>query len=85
MRDEPRPKSHDSSTGTLAAFQRRGEVIKPAELIEVRGGEKITLAARRIYNQLLSNAFGPDMAAKGQEYRIRSYCRSYGTARSSRA
>lgn len=70
MQDEPRPKSHDSNGGTLKAFQRRGEVIKPAELIEVRGGEKITLAARRIYNQLLSNAFGPDMAAEGQEYRI---------------
>ena len=70
MRDEPRPKSHHSSGGTLNAFQRPGEVIKPAELIEVRGGEKITLAARRIYNQLLSNAFGPDMAAEGQEYRI---------------
>lgn len=70
MTDEPRPKSHDTSSGTLNAFQRRGEVIKPAELIEVRGGEKITLAARRIYNQLLSNAFGPDMAAEGHEHRI---------------
>ncbi|MBB1498935.1 replication initiation protein [Paracoccus sp. MC1862] len=70
MRDKPRPKSHDSTGGTLKAFQRRGEVIKPAELIEVRGGEKITLAARRIYNQLLSNAFGPEMAAEGREYRI---------------
>lgn len=70
MWDDPRPKSHDSASRTLKAFQRRGEVIKPAELIEVRGGEKITLAARRIYNQLLSNAFGPEMAAEGQEYRI---------------
>lgn len=70
MWDEPRPKSHDSTGGTLKAFQRHGEVIKPAELIEVRGGEKITLAARRIYNQLLSNAFGPEMAAEGREYRI---------------
>lgn len=70
MWDEPRPKSHDSTGGTLQAFQRHGEVIKPAELIEVRGGQKITLAARRIYNQLLSNAFGPEMAAEGREYRI---------------
>ncbi|AUM75878.1 replication initiation protein [Paracoccus jeotgali] len=70
MQDAPRPKSHDSTRGTLHAFQRRGEVIKPAELIEVRGGEKITLAARRIYNQLLSNAFGPEMAAEGREHRI---------------
>lgn len=64
----PRPKSHDS--GTLGAYQRRGEVIKPAELIEVRGGEKITLTARRIYNQLLANAFGPDMADDGREHTI---------------
>lgn len=70
MSEEPRPKSHDSCGGTLGAFQRRGEVIKPAELIEVRGGEKITLTARRIYNQLLANAFGPDMAEDGQEFRI---------------
>lgn len=70
MWDEPRPKSHDSTSRTLGAFQRRGEVIKPAELIEVRGGDKITLAARRIYNQLLSNAFGPDMAAEGREFSI---------------
>ncbi len=70
MAEEPRPKSHDSANGTLGAYQRRGEVIKPAELIEIRGGEKITLAARRIYNQLLANAFGPGMASEGQEYRI---------------
>lgn len=69
MTEAPRPKSQDSG-GTLNAFQRRGEVIKPAELIEVRGGEKITLTARRIYNQLLANAFGPDMADAGQEFRI---------------
>lgn len=36
----------------------------------MRGGEKITLTARRIYNQLLANAFGPDMASAGQEFRI---------------
>jgi len=69
MSEQPRPKSHDGS-GTLTAYQRKGEVIKPAELIEVRGGEKITLSARRIYNQLLANAFGPDMAAEGREFRI---------------
>lgn len=68
MSSQPRPKSHDS--GTLSVFQRRGEVIKPAELIEVRGGDKITLTARRIYNQLLANAFGPDMASDGQEFSI---------------
>lgn len=70
MSAQPRPKSHNSEAGTLGAFQRRGEVIKPAELIEVRGGDKITLTARRIYNQLLANAFGPDMAAEGQEFQI---------------
>lgn len=69
MSAKPRPKSQDTSR-TLGAYQRRGEVIKPSELIEVRGGEKITLTARRIYNQLLANAFGPDMADDGQEFRI---------------
>ena len=36
----------------------------------MRGGEKVTLTARRIYNQLLANAFGPDMAVEGREHRI---------------
>lgn len=67
--DEPTPaKSYNG--GTLAAYQRRGEMIKPAELVEVRGGERITLLARRIYNQLLANAFGPEMAEEGRMFTI---------------
>lgn len=62
------PKSYNGNT--LSAFQRRGEVIKPVELIEVRGGERMTLLARRIYNQLLANAFGPDMAEEGRMFKI---------------
>ncbi|RRH71283.1 RepB family plasmid replication initiator protein [Falsigemmobacter faecalis] len=62
------PKGYDGTT--LSAFQRRGEVIKPVELIEVRGGERMTLLARRIYNQLLANAFGPNMADEGRMFKI---------------
>lgn len=62
------PKSYDGTT--LSAYQRRGEVIKPVELIEVRGGERMTLLARRIYNQLLANAFGPNMADEGRMFKI---------------
>lgn len=68
MNDATLPKSYDGNT--LSAFQRRGEVIKPAELIEVRGGERVTLLARRIYNQLLGHAFGPDMAEEGRRFVI---------------
>lgn len=68
MSEQALPKSYDGNT--LSAFQRRGEVIKPAELIEVRGGERVTLLARRIYNQLLANAFGPDMAEEGRRFVI---------------
>ncbi len=47
-----------------------GEMIKPAELIDISGHSHLTLTARRIYNQLIANAFGLDMAKLGHEWTI---------------
>lgn len=55
---------------TLEVSPRQGEVIKPAELIDLRGTQRLTLQDRRIYNQLLANAFGPDMATEGRVFNI---------------
>ncbi len=48
-----------------------GEMLKPAELIDIDGATGLTLAARRLYNQLIAHAFGPDMGKEGQEWTIR--------------
>lgn len=47
-----------------------GEMLKPAELIEIDGAEKLTLNARRIYNVLLHNSHGPDMGEPHRQFRI---------------
>lgn len=47
-----------------------GEIIKPAELIDISGADNLSLSARRIYNRLVENAFGPDMATVGHEWTI---------------
>lgn len=55
---------------TLHRTQREGQLVKPAELIEVRASEPWSLVSRRVYNQLLANAFGPEMADDGKVFRI---------------
>lgn len=47
-----------------------GEMLKPAELIDIDGATGLTLAARRLYNQLIAHAFGPEMGKEGQEWTI---------------
>lgn len=47
-----------------------GEMLKPAELIEIDGAEKLSLNARRIYNILLHNAHGPDLGNPQHQFRI---------------
>lgn len=47
-----------------------GEMIKPAELIDIQGATGLSLAARRLYNHLLANAFGPDMGYEGRDFSI---------------
>ena len=68
--DHPsRPKTK-SSPQTLDLVPDHGEMIKPAELIEISGASHLTLSARRLYNQLVAHAFGPKMGIAGQEWTI---------------
>ena len=62
--EPPRPKRNN--TPTLDVAPNMGEMVKPAELIEVKGGSRLTLADRRLFNILLRTAFG---AGLGVEYR----------------
>lgn len=63
------PKSYNAKR-TLELKPLDGEMIKPAELIDIQGGTALSLAARRLYNQLLANAFGPDMGFEGRDFTI---------------
>ena len=69
MTDSNRPKS-SSKLRTLDVVPNLGEVIKPAELIDIVGAGGLTLAARRLYNLLIANAFGPDMGVEGTVFEI---------------
>jgi hypothetical protein len=66
--DQNRPKPN--SKRTLEITPNLGEMVKPAELIEVRGASKLTLADRRLFNILLHKAFGPDLASKHRRFEI---------------
>lgn len=45
-----------------------GEILKPAELIELRGVGSFTLHDRRVFNSLIEAAWGPRMAEPGREF-----------------
>lgn len=68
MSDANRPKPNN--TRTLDVAPNMGEMVKPAELIEVKGSAKLTLADRRLFNILLRNAFGPDLASENRRFEI---------------
>lgn len=63
---EDRPKT----TRTLDVKANLGEMVKPSELIDVKGATGLSLHDRRIYNILLDNAFGPDLGIEGQRFEI---------------
>jgi len=63
-----RPKTNFKRTLDIAPNM--GEMVKPAELIEVKGASKLTLADRRLFNQLLRHAFGPDLASENRRFEI---------------
>lgn len=56
---------------TLALKPSPGEMIKPAELVDVSGAGGLSLYASKVYNALIHNAFGPDLATQGEEFTIR--------------
>lgn len=68
------PPKRKDSVGTLRTLELTpvpGEMLKPAELIDIDGATGLTLSARRLYNLLIAHAFGPDMGKEGQEWTIR--------------
>lgn len=47
-----------------------GEMLKPKELIELRGTGALTLQDRRVFNTLIQNAWGPRLAEGGHWFEI---------------
>src|SRR6056297_1057403 len=66
----PKRKDNERSLRTLDLTPEPGEMLKPAELIDIDGATGLTLHARRLYNQLIAHAFGPDMGEEGREWTI---------------
>lgn len=55
---------------TLDLRPQPGEMLKPKELIEVRGAGKFTLEDRRLYNVLVEHAWGPKLGQNGHVFEI---------------
>lgn len=70
MADPPPPKANSSPLRTIDLVPTPGEMLKPAELIDITGLGTLTLSARRLYNKLIEYAFGPEMGIPGQEWSI---------------
>jgi Initiator Replication protein len=68
--DAPPPPKAKSSVRTLDLVPDPGEIIKPAELIDISGVSHLSLSARRLYNKLVAHAFGPEMGVVGHEWTI---------------
>ena len=66
----PKSKSSNERTRTLDLTPGYGEMLKPAELIDIDGATGLTLSARRLYNTLIAHAFGPDLGKEGTEFTI---------------
>lgn len=64
------PETNSSPFRTLNLRPKVGEMIKPAELIDIIGASTLTLSARRLYNALIAHAFGSEMAIAGHEWSI---------------
>ena len=47
-----------------------GEMLKPAELIELRGIGPLTLHDRQVFNGLIEAAWGSEMAAPGRKFTV---------------
>lgn len=75
MTEPNRPKANPSQARqeprrTLDLQPGMGEMIKPSELIEIRGASGLSLADRRLYNVLLHHAFGPGLGEEGRRFEI---------------
>lgn len=66
----PKSKTSTERARTLDLTPGYGEMLKPAELIDIDGATGLTLSARRLYNTLIAHAFGPDLGKEGTEFTI---------------
>lgn len=66
--------THSARSGTpfltLDLKPSHGEMIKPAETIDIVGIEGLTLQDQRVWNALLDNAHGPDMREVDRDFTI---------------
>jgi len=46
------------------------KMVKPVDRVDIDGAARLTLSTRRLYNQLLAHAFGPNMGKDGHEWTI---------------
>ena len=58
------------SKRTLDLKPTQGEMLKPSELIELKGTGKLTLEDRRLFNLLIENAWGPKLADPGAWFEV---------------
>lgn len=70
MSEDPQKSKGKDPVRTIYLVPQPGEMLKPAELIDIDGAVGLTLHARRLYNQLIAHAFGPDMGKEGHEWTI---------------
>ena len=70
MAQAPQKSKVSAPMRTLNLVPRDGEMLKPAELIDIDGAARLSLHDRRLYNQLIAHAFGPDMGIEGQGWTI---------------
>jgi plasmid replication initiation protein len=55
---------------TLDLTPQDGEMLKPKELLEIRGTGPLTLQDRRVFNTLVRHAWGPDLGKAGHWFEI---------------
>lgn len=55
---------------TLELTPTAGEMLKPRELVDLHGAGPLTLQDRRVFNELVQNAWGPDLGKGGRWFEI---------------
>ena len=59
-----------ASKRTLDLTPEAGEMLKPRELVDLSGAGPLTLQDRRVFNELVQNAWGPDLGKGGRWFEI---------------
>lgn len=68
---EPKATPSDKKNwGTLDVKPDLGQMIKPAETIDIVGIDGLTLHDKRVWNALIANAFGPAMREYDRDFKI---------------